>query len=391
VLVSTLLSHVTKKRGDFMKDDCVNDRRAAHVNAPAPHRGASTMRPSPVRGIIPPILLYKIIKYGSEEQQKWAVRTLSATQQLRGRRLTLNGFTLAVPAGVRRRTVYDDMHLEQPPGKRVRGEDMPSVEDVVVNEVFDALGAAYDFYMEVYGRNSIDNCGMRLNATIHFNNDFDNAFWDGTQMFFFDADGEIMVSMSKPIDVTAHELTHGVTDHEANLNYKDESGALNESMSDVFGIMVKQWKLGQTVDEANWIIGEDIWHPKWNSKGLRSMAAPGTAYDFVYNGHRIKDEQPSHMKDFKRGQIDNGYVHDNSGIPNHAFYLAAKKIGGYAWEKTGKIWYVALTDWLKPSSNICDAAVATIEIAGQLYGKDGAEQEAVRKAWEAVGAPEPPC
>ncbi|MGZ4848609.1 MAG: M4 family metallopeptidase [Halobacteriota archaeon] len=373
-----------------MKDDGISNRRAERMNAIVPHRGASAVGSAPVQGIIPPLLLYEIIKHGDEEQQEWAVRTLSATQQLRGRRHTINGFTLAVPAGERRRTVYDAMHREWKPGKRVRGEGMPPVKDPVANEVFDALGATYDFYVKAFGRNSIDNHGMRLDATIHYNNEVDNAFWEGTQMMFYDPDGKLFVTMTKPIDVTGHELTHGVTQYEGGLNYQDESGALNESMSDVFGIMVKQWELGQTVDEADWIIGEGVWAPQWNSAGLRSMAAPGTAYDFVFNGHRMKDEQPADMKDFKRGTDDNGYVHDNSGIPNHAFYLAAKSIGGYAWEKTGKIWYAALTGRLRPESTIGDAAAVTIEIAGQLYGRDGAEQEAVRYAWEGVGV-KPPC
>jgi Zn-dependent metalloprotease len=366
-----------------MKDDCINDIRARYASPITRRRDASAVHCYPVEGIVPPGMLYEIIKRGGEEEQNWALRTLTASERLRGRRHTISSFTLDVPAGERRRTVYDDRHRGMPPGKRVRGEDMPPVKDAVVNEVFDALGAAYDFYTAAYNRNSIDNYGMRLNATVHYNEEFDNAFWDGTQMIFFDPDGKIFVSMTAAIDVTAHELTHGVTQHEANLNYQDESGALNESMSDVFGIMVKQWKLGQTVDQADWLIGAGLFSPSVNAKAIRSMAAPGTAYDDKRLG---KDGQVAHMEDLKRGPEDNGYVHDNSGIPNHAFYLAAKEIGGNAWEKAGKIWYIALTEWLRSDANIRTAAWTTTEIAGQLFGKDGAEQEAVRKAWEAVGA-----
>lgn len=366
-----------------MKDDWINDTRPRYADLKARRRNAATMHRSPVAGIVPPGMLCEIVKRGGEEEQNWALRTLISSAQLRGRRHTIGAFTLTVPAGERRRTVYDDVHRGRPPGKRVRGEDMPPVADTVVNEVFDSLGDTYDFYKAIYNRNSIDNYGMRLNASVHYNAEYDNAFWEGTQMYFYDPDGKIFVSMTKAIDVTAHELTHGVTQHEANLNYQDESGALNESMSDVFGIMVKQWKLGQTVDQSDWLIGADVFSPSVNAKAIRSMAAPGTAYDDKILG---KDGQVAHMKDFKRGTEDNGYVHDNSGIPNHAFYLAAKGIGGNAWEKTGRIWYVALTDWLKSDASISAAAQATTEIAGQLYGKDGAEQEAVRKAWEAVGA-----
>ncbi|MGZ7127203.1 MAG: M4 family metallopeptidase [Halobacteriota archaeon] len=366
-----------------MKNDCTNDKRPSYASPMTRRREASTAHCSRVEGIVPPGMLYEIIKRGGEEEQNWALRTLTTSAQLRGRRHTISSFTLAVPAGERRRTVYDDMHQGHAPGKRVRGEDMPAVKDPVVNEVFDALGASYDFYQTAYNRNSIDNSGMRLNATVHYNEEFDNAFWDGTQMFFLDPDGKIFVSLTTAIDVTAHELTHGITQHEANLNYRDESGALNESMSDVFGIMVKQWKLSQTVDQSDWLIGAGLFSPSVNAKAIRSMAAPGTAYDDKRLG---KDGQVAHMKDFKRGPEDNGYVHDNSGIPNHAFYLAAKEIGGNAWEKAGRIWYIALTEWLKSDADMRAAAQATTEIAGQLYGRDGAEQEAVRKAWEAVGA-----
>ena len=112
------------------------------------------------------------------------------------------------------------------------------------------------------------------------------------------------------------------------------------------------------------------------------MKAPGTAYDDPVLG---KDPQPAHMKDYQNVPYDNGGVHINSGIPNHAFYLAAIEIGGFAWEKIGQIWYIALRDRLKFSSDFAEAAQVTYTVAGELYGSGSLEQQAVRNGWEGVG------
>ena len=161
-----------------------------------------------------------------------------------------------------------------------------------------------------------------------------------------------------------------------------QSGALNESISDVFGSMVKQWALGQTVDQADWLIGQGLLTPAVNGAAIRSLKNPGTAYDDPQLG---KDPQPKFMKDYVNTTEDNGGVHINSGIPNYAFYLAATAIGGYSWEKTGRIWYETLTKRLTPSSDFQAAADGTTSAAGDLYGANSPEQTAVITAWKTVG------
>ena len=149
--------------------------------------------------------------------------------------------------------------------------------------------------------------------------DYDNAFWDGTQMVFGDGDGVIFLPFTRSVDVIGHELAHGVTQYTSGLNYQDQSGALNESVSDVFGVLVKQRLLGQTADQADWLVGAELLAPGVNGVALRSMAAPGTAYDDPRLG---KDPQPGHMRDYVDTTDDNGGVHINSGIPNKAFHVA---------------------------------------------------------------------
>ena len=130
------------------------------------------------------------------------------------------------------------------------------------------------------------------------------------------------------------------------------------------------------------LIGSGLFMPKIDGKALRSMKAPGTAYDDPVLG---KDPQPATMKDYVETTSDNGGVHINSGIPNHAFYLAAAEIGGHSWTKAGKIWYIALRDRLRSGTNFEGAAYATISVAKDLYGSGSKEMKAVRKAWKAVG------
>lgn len=334
--------------------------------------------------IIPPYVAEQIVKNGDAEQQEWAMNTLIMSEQFRGRRDAIGGIATlaAVPAGEKRRTVYDAKNGMELPGNPVRREGDPNTGDVAVDEAYEGAGATYDFYKQVFDRNSVDDRGLRLDSTVHYNQKYDNAFWNGTQMVYGDGDGQLFNRFTVSLDVIGHELTHGVTQYEAGLIYNGESGALNESMSDVFGIMVKQYANKQTVDQSNWIIGEGLLTSQVKGVGIRSMKAPGTAYDDPVLG---KDPQPAHVKDMYKGSGDNGGVHINSGIPNYAFYLAATEMGGYAWEKAGKIWYIALRDRLRQRSNFKRAATILVNLAGELYGVNGAEQKAVRNAWEKVG------
>jgi Zn-dependent metalloprotease len=314
-----------------------------------------------------------------------ARHTIERTAAARGRRAAIGPMAsfAAVPAGELRRTLYDAKNGTTLPGKLVRGEGDPAVKDVTANEAYDAAGATYDFYLAVLGRNSVDGRGLRLDSSIHFQRRFDNAFWNGTQMVYGDGDGVIFNRFTISTDVIGHELTHGVTQYSANLEYEGQSGALNESMSDVFGSLVKQYQLKQTADKADWLIGQGLLAKGINGVALRSMKAPGTAYNDPKLGG--KDPQPAHIKAYQEMDEDNGGVHINSGIPNHAFFLAATILGGYAWERAGKIWYAALTKKLSATANFQDAADATFEAAGELFGAGKAEQTAVQQAWSGVG------
>jgi Zn-dependent metalloprotease len=229
---------------------------------------------------------------------------------------------------------------------------------------------------------------LKLISTVHYQKGYDNAFWNGQQMAYGDGDEDLPVEerlfnrFTISLDIIGHELTHGVTQYEANLTYFGQPGALNESMSDVFGSLVKQYQRGQTADQADWIIGEGLFTSNVNGVGIRSMKAPGTAYDDPVLG---KDPQPAHMDDYVNTIEDNGGVHINSGIPNHAFYVVARELGGSAWEKAGRIWYKTLTEKLTSQSTFQQAADATFAAAGELYGEGSVEQNAVSTGWAAVG------
>jgi Zn-dependent metalloprotease len=332
--------------------------------------------------IVPPHILDRVLDRGNAKQKEWARNMVASSARLRGRRdaFTLLGAALVVPAGTKRRTIYNAHSTENLPGDLVRSENQKPVADDAVNQAFDGSGSTYDFYNDVYGRNSIDGRGMRLDSSVHYSQDFDNAFWDGRQMVYGDG-GQFFHNFTACLDVIGHEMTHGVTGFESGLVYQGQPGALNESISDVFGSLVKQWVNKQTADKADWLIGEGIFINDEPGKALRSMKAPGTAYDDPDLG---KDPQPAHMNNLYTGNQDHGGVHINSGIPNHAFYLTAIALGGSAWEKAGKIWYAALPH-IPSDSDFQTAANIYYTTAGSLFGADSDEQKAVADAWKQVG------
>ena len=333
--------------------------------------------------IVPPHILTSIQEHGDEKQKSWASHALRISDDIREKRQTLVP-PLQTPSLTikKNRIIYTAANTTDLPGQEILREGQPQINDQAANQAYSGTGATFDLYQNTYQRNSIDNKGMQLISTVHYSQKYDNAFWDGQQMVYGDGDGDLFGLFTKPIDVTGHELTHGVTQYSANLAYQDQSGALNESFSDVFGILVKQQVLQQTAQQADWLIGEGIFTSKVNGKALRSMKAPGTAYDDPVLG---KDPQPGDMNHFVTTSDDNGGVHINSGIPNHAFYLAAVGIGGYAWETAGKIWYTTLTEKLKSDAQFVDCANATIESAGELFGKGSKEENALQEAWKRVG------
>lgn len=345
-------------------------------------------RTSSLECIIPPHMLEEIAKSGTARQQQKARQNLAQAEAIRSQRLALPRGVQIDQSSEMHRVVYDARNGTSLPGQQARAEGAPATGDAAVDEAYDGAGATYKLYQEVYERNSIDGNGLWIKSTVHYDNSYDNAFWNGQQMVYGDGDEDLPVAerlfnrFTIAIDVIGHELTHGVTQYEAQLTYANQPGALNESMSDVFGSLVKQRTLNHTAAQADWIIGQGLFTANINGVGIRSMKAPGTAYDDPVLG---KDPQPAHMNDYKNVDYDNGGVHINSGIPNHAFYATAKELGGFAWEKAGRIWYVTLADKLSSSSDFQQAANLTFQVAGELYGANSLEQQAVRNGWAAVG------
>jgi Zn-dependent metalloprotease len=333
--------------------------------------------------IIPEYMNKSIAEKGSKKQKEQAWKNIILTEQLRGRRLVTGLMSSMFSVSDKLdRTIYDAKHTESLPGTLVRREGGQAKGGITVSEAYDYSGSTYKFYKDIFDRNSIDTRGMKLDSSVHYGEDYNNAFWNGTQMVYGDGDGEIFQRFTKSIDVIGHELTHGVTQYEAALEYEGQPGALNESFSDVFGSLVKQYALKQKADKADWLIGPGLFTKKIKGVALRSMKEPGSAYNDPIIG---KDPQPGHIKDYVNTSSDNGGVHINSGITNRAFYLTAIEIGGYSWEKAGKIWYIALTERLRERSNFQRAANTIYEVAGTLFGKGSHEQNAVRKAWDQVG------
>lgn len=345
----------------------------------------------PLLCITPPHILKAIAERGTPAQQAQAVKTLQVTARLQEQRVDIakgRATARTVEAPAKSRNIYDAGGGSGLPGQLVRKEGDPPTGDGAVNEAYEGAGSTYDLFWDVFARNSIDNQGLRLDSTVHYGIGYDNAFWNGEQMVYGDGDEDLPPDQrlfnrfTAALDIIAHELVHGVTMYEANLNYSYQPGALNESLSDVFATLVKQYALRQTAAEADWIIGQGLFTSNVNGLGVRSLKAPGTAYNDTVLG---KDPQPAHMSEYVSTLDDNGGVHINSGIPNHAFYVTAVQIGGYAWEKAGRIWYVALRDQLTATGGFQDAARITTGIAGDLFGSGSLEQQAVRAGWSEVG------
>ncbi len=342
---------------------------------------------NPVHCILPPYILDRLSRSADEKIRRLAIDAVAAAAAMRAQRSILATLpamsAIPSPAGSENRLVYDMKHGStwSLPGTLVRKEGDGPVQDVAVNEAYDYSGHVYDFYRQIFSRNSLDDRGMSLISSVHIGDNFSNAFWNGEQMAYGDGDGSLFLRFTKALDVVGHELTHGVVTHTCNLQYQDESGALNEHFADVMGALIAQWQRGQTVDQAAWTIGAEIMGPGTTAECLRTFKA-----EPAYTGDPMlgDDPQPKHLKDKYTGSSDHGGVHINSGIPNHAFFLAAMEIGGYAWEKTGRIWYKALRA-LNQTSDFREMVEETEASALSLYGSGSAEQQSVQKAWKDVG------
>ncbi|WIE76636.1 M4 family metallopeptidase [Curtobacterium sp. MCSS17_007] len=341
------------------------------------------------RSVVPPYLLRAVADAAEHPRAASAARTALAEMSAvaapkhehRTRPRSISGTVDRSP----QRTIADAHGSTSLPGTVVRREGDADTGDAAVDEAYAGLGATHAFWLDVFGRASIDGAGLPLDATVHYGQDYDNAYWDGRRMVFGDGDGEVFERFTVSLDVIGHELAHGVTQYTADLTYEGQSGALNESVSDVFGSLVAQHAAGQTADQATWLIGEGLFTDAVHGVALRSMRAPGTAYDDPVLG---RDPQPATMADYVETTEDSGGVHLNSGIPNHAFFLAATAIGGYAWEGAGAVWWDALTaPETTEGIDFAGFARVTVDAAASRFGQDSVQRAAVEDAWRAVGVP----
>ncbi|WP_395820326.1 M4 family metallopeptidase [Archangium minus] len=283
------------------------------------------------------------------------------------------------------RKVYSANNGSSTPGTLKRSEGQAPIGDAHVDMNYDMLGATYNCYQTLFGRDSYDNAGATLISTVHYGSNYVNAYWDGTQMVYGDGDGVDSIELGKDLDVTVHELTHAVTDSESNLIYSGESGGLNESMSDIFAGVCESWTRNWAVDADVFMVGEDIWTPGTANDALRYMDDPakdGVSLDF-YADYAGQD------------------VHYSSGISNLVFSLLSKggthprgkssnTVPAIGPEKAGHIFYKANTDLFTASTTFEQAKTYTVQAAEALYGAGSAEAVAVNEAWKAVGVPPPP-
>ncbi len=234
-------------------------------------------------------------------------------------------------------------------------------------------GVAYEYFRNTFGRNSINGSGGTIVSIINVSDEdgsgFDNAFWSGSAMFY--GNGKTAFQpLAKSLDVAGHEIAHGVVQGTANLIYQGESGAINESFADVFGVLI---------DRDDYLLGEDVVNTNvFRSGALRNMADPNNG------GNRLGDTgwQPASVSQQFFGKEDNGGVHINSGITNRAFFLIANTIGK---DKTEQIYYRALTTYLVRSSQFVDLRASLLQSAADIHGNNSQEQSIVAQAFDAVG------
>jgi Zn-dependent metalloprotease len=345
----------------------------------------------PVQCIVPPYILERIAHCDNPQLREMALVALASCSAVRAVRSFAaqmpTMLALPSPAGRKHRLVYDARGRDDLPGKLVRSEGDNKAADVAVNEAYDHSGDTFDFFHALFGRNSLDDAGMSLISSVHVGEadgrgyqPMSNAFWDGRQMAYGDGDGQVFARFTRSLDVVAHELTHGVQAFTSNLVYRGQSGAINEHFADVFGVLVRQWRAGDDVKSASWLVGADVLVPAATRRGIRDMEHPGAA--FVDDPVLGTDPQPDHMKKIYTGPADSGGVHLNSGIPNRAFVIVAKAFGGLAWEEAGRVWYDAMLQ-LSRTSQFADLARITAQIAGDRLG--AAARKTVRAAWKKVG------
>lgn len=330
------------------------------------------------QGIIPPyVLLHLSNAFPDDPSYLW---TLDETRKMHLKGLR-NVVRYRLSNGKSEVQIYDCKNSTRLPGTRARFEQDKAVADNTVNIAFDYHAAVRDFLKKEFGVDSYDGKGGNLIGSVHYGYKYNNAFNNGRQMAYGDGDGKVFKTFVL-LDVAGHEFFHGVTGQFSGLEYYGESGALNESISDVFGVMLRQWLNNHTVDQDSWLVGPGLFvDPK--QRALRDMLNPGTAYNDANIG---KDPQPDHYDRRYKGSSDNGGVHINSGIPNKAFATFAKSLGGYAWKSAaGKVWNEANTGarHVKSDCDFATFAQTTVDICRTDY--DAETTDKLIAAWQVVG------
>ncbi|KAF7506066.1 hypothetical protein GJ744_012313 [Endocarpon pusillum] len=377
---STSAQQISRDCAQSTLDHTDEIRVQRHPSLRQTHHG-----PPGAQGIVPPHITSHVAQHHDDQGVRAAADdTTKHDEGIRAARA--KGDHSAVSAGAINRKIYSCNGTTNLPGTLIRAEGQKPIgtrdASQDPDECYAGFGATFDFYKNVLGRNSINDSGLPLIGSVHYGKKYDNAMWDGEQMIFGDGDGVIFNGFTDELDVIGHELTHGVTQYTANLEYEGESGALNESISDCFGSMIKQYSLKQDSATADWLIGDGLLAKGINGVALRSMKEPGTAYDDPQLGGQ--DPQPSNYANLYKGKSDNGGVHINSGIPNKAFYLACIGLGGNSWDRCGKIWYQTLTSGkLSTRANFQAFADLTASVAATLYDADARQK--VVDAWAGVG------
>jgi Zn-dependent metalloprotease len=304
-----------------------------------------------------------------------AFRNLRNTARLLTATVKVTGAHLDELAASPHVTVYDCNHTSHLPGVPVPAPENST--DPTAQRAFNEATRVAEFYKSIFDRNSIDNAGMTILSSIHYTTKFNNAFWNGGQMVYGDGDGELFIDFTNGNDVIGHELTHGVTQHTLDLGYKNDAGGLNESISDCFGSMFRQWEANQDVNSADWLIGKDILGPTAKARGftcLRNMANPADTSCIA--------PQPTSYSQLHPGMDP----HYTSGPPNLAFCVACKAAGGKSWEKVGQVWYTVLTgSGRRPNMRMTIFANQTRQVAKQKYPGDPSVAAAVDKGWKQVG------
>ena len=294
------------------------------------------------------------------------------------------------------REVHNLNHGTSLPGPLSRTETGAAVGEQSVDMNHALLGTVWDCYKTLFNRDSFDNAGAKLISSVHYSNSYVNAYWDSTQMVYGDGNNVDAVNLAWSMDVTAHELTHAVTERTAGLNYSGESGGLNESMSDVFGGVCESFRASGatltvdpsyadpwrgTINYKTFYVGEDIWTPGTAGDALRYMDDPA---------------RDGGSADFYSGSIGNLDVHYSSGLGNLAFKLVAAGgthprgksttvVTGVGLSHAAQIWYRALTTYMTATTNYAAAKTATLQAATDLYGATSADYTAVSNTWTAVG------